>query len=61
MKIIRYDGARALVRIPHTAVPLARRVWNGDAEGVPLRTQKSYGTLRKGKIRLRAEGRPRRG
>ena len=47
-RIIRTEGAHALVAVAHTDVGRCRIVWNrpGDAS---LRTLRSYGTLRKGK------------
>jgi len=55
LKIIRFDGSRGLVRIPHRSVERARSAWNEapGPTGLPLRTVRSYGTLRKGKAWMR--------
>jgi len=56
LKVIRFDGNRGLVRISHRAVARARTAWNvpPGPTGVPIRTLRSYGTLRKGKAWMRA-------
>jgi hypothetical protein len=58
LRIIRIEGRRALVRVAHLDVASARAVWNGPATDpiappFSLRTDRSYGTLRKGKAWLR--------
>jgi len=55
VRVIRLEGRRALVRIPHTSVAAARAGWNAPAPAgaLVLRTLRSYGTLRKGKAWLR--------
>jgi RNase P/RNase MRP subunit POP5 len=56
-QIIRWEGGRGLVRVAHYDVRRAREAWNyrGPATtGGPLtvRTDRTYGTLRKGKAWL---------
>ncbi len=52
-RVIRTEGPHGLVAVSHRDVPAARRAWNGATSGPPsagVRTLRSYGTLRKGKI-----------
>ncbi len=59
-KIVRFDGSRGLVRIGHRNLLAARRAWNlpvnPAARSMPVRTLRSYGTLRKGKLWMRSPG-----
>lgn len=59
-RVIRVDGPFGLVAVEHTDAPAARTAWNGAvAPGLPsIRTLRSYGTLRKGKIWVAARLRP---
>jgi RNase P/RNase MRP subunit POP5 len=56
-KVVRFDGSRGLVRLGHRNVPAARQAWNRPLDptgrAVPIRTLRSYGTLRKGKLWMR--------
>lgn len=57
VRLIRTDGRRAIVEVPHLAAPAARRAWNVPAGGVvpqplTLRTLRTYGTLLKAKAWL---------
>jgi hypothetical protein len=59
VRMIRWEGTRGLVRVPHTDARRARQVWNGtsrspDGSVLTLKTGRSYGTLRKGKAWIRA-------
>jgi hypothetical protein len=63
IRVIRVEGSRALVRVPHRFVAAARAAWNGPVETaggatLRLRTHRTYGTLVKGKRWLRARRRP---
>lgn len=58
VRVVRFEGERALVEIPHTLVSVARGAWNGSwtsIHGTPLvfRTYATWGTLVKGKTWLR--------
>jgi hypothetical protein len=58
MRLIRAEDRRAIAEVPHTTLPLARKVWNGSIplpSGAPVSvtTRRTYGTLRKGKEWLR--------
>ena len=66
-QIIRWQGGRGLVRVAHTDARRARDAWNyvgpgTDGQRLTLRTVRTYGTLRKGKLWLngRAQGASRR-
>ncbi len=71
VRLIRAEGDRALVEVPHRAVPLARAAWSSSwvtdrGTALRARTRRTFGTLVKGKLWLRArreepEGRRRRG
>ena len=60
LRLIRFEGQRALVRIDHLEVARARSAWNGPASPtdgtgpIGVRTLRTYGTLRKGKAWLRS-------
>ena len=59
VKMIRWEGTRGLVRVPHTDARRARDAWNGSSRGpdgsvLTLKTLRSYGTLRKGKAWIRS-------
>jgi len=59
-RVIRSEGAYALVAIPHTLLAAAVLAWNGPGTGGrPLRTLRTYGTLRKGKEWLARARNPR--
>ena len=63
VRLIRSEHGRALVEVAHTAAAAARIAWNTEAAGpgspsVTLRTRRTYGTLRKGKLWIRAGGAP---
>ncbi|MGI0131530.1 MAG: hypothetical protein ACREDK_00300 [Thermoplasmata archaeon] len=58
VRLIRAEGNRALVEVPHRAVAAARIAWTGawtTDRGAPLATvtRRTYGTLVKGKVWLR--------
>jgi hypothetical protein len=59
VRVIRIDGARALVEVSHRIAGAARLSWNtsfplADGRRVTVATHRTYGTLRKGKEWLRA-------
>jgi hypothetical protein len=52
-RIIRTEGPYALVAVPHTTLAEVRAAWNAPAsqhQRFGLRTIRTYGTLRKGKL-----------
>ncbi|MCI4339751.1 MAG: hypothetical protein L3J73_00575 [Thermoplasmata archaeon] len=56
-QIIRWEGGRGLVRVANYDVGRAREAWNYRGPGtsgqsLSLRTDRTYGTLRKGKVWL---------
>jgi hypothetical protein len=58
MRLVRAEARQAIAEVPHTALPLARRAWNGSltlpsGATVAVVTLRTYGTLRKGKEWLR--------
>jgi hypothetical protein len=62
VRIVRVEGPRALVEVPHTWADRARQLWNGSwtAESggtITIRTHRTWGTLRLGKQWLRGSGR----
>ncbi|MCI4360447.1 MAG: hypothetical protein L3J91_01970, partial [Thermoplasmata archaeon] len=64
-QIIRWESGRGLVRVAHYDVRRAREAWNylgpgSSGQALTLRTDRTYGTLRKGKAwLLRGRSRPR--
>lgn len=59
VRLIRAEGNRALIEVPHLAVGLARLRWTGSwttARGAPVTaaTRRTFGTLVKGKQWLHA-------
>jgi len=58
-QIIRWEAGRGLVRVAHYDVRRAREAWNYQGPGTTgatlrVRTERTYGTLRKGKAWLNA-------
>ncbi|HEY6238837.1 MAG TPA: hypothetical protein VIZ68_06605 [Thermoplasmata archaeon] len=60
LRLVRFEGQRALVRIDHLEVARARSAWSDPGTpptpsgSIGLRTVRTYGTLRKGKAWLRS-------
>jgi RNase P/RNase MRP subunit POP5 len=59
MRVIRVEGHKALVEVPHRVAPTARAAWNGNwttarGERVGATTHRTFGTLVKGKAWIRA-------
>jgi hypothetical protein len=58
LKVVRVEGRRALVNVPHTWALRARRLWTGqwtatDGTRLEVRTHRTWGTLVGGKDWLR--------
>ena len=58
VRVIRLEDGRALVRVEHIAATAARASWNGPLTGpagevLTVRTHRTHGTLRVGKLWLR--------
>ncbi len=58
VKLVRFAGPRALVRITNRTMGAARAAWNASLPGpmgrpVAVATRRTFGTLRKGKMWLR--------
>ncbi|MGI0053831.1 MAG: hypothetical protein ACREC5_07335, partial [Thermoplasmata archaeon] len=60
IRLVRLEGRRAIVQVPHLATPAARRAWNGpggvdpSGGGFSVRTCRTYGTLLKAKAWIRS-------
>lgn len=59
IRLVRLVHRRALVEVPHLWAPQAREAWNAswqvrDGGTVRFRTRRTWGTLTKGKMWLRA-------
>jgi hypothetical protein len=59
VRVIRLEGDRALVEVPHSRALVARDAWNGswtaiDGGPVVLATHATWGTLAKAKLWLRS-------
>ena len=62
LRVVRLNGRRALVDVPHTWAGRARARWNGrwlvgNGVTVEIRTHRTWGTLRLGKRWLTTPGR----
>jgi hypothetical protein len=52
LRVVKARGRYALVEIPHTLLPAARDRWNSGE----VRTHRTWGTLKRGKVWLSIQG-----